>query len=131
VPWWVARRGALARGQGPGAERAPAWRCETHKAAYGPPSPSGPPCAALPQASCLITQLRGPDNLAYLILNTVMGIAPLLVAIAAQHTLVAAFRRKLRAEVVAIKTEAAQPGGGGGGGGGGGSGGAGGAEDAV
>lgn len=67
-------------------------------------------------ANCLITQLSGPDKLADLVLGMIMGIAPLVAAIAGQHLLISRFRRRLRAEVQKLAAVRAAGGGGGGGG---------------
>ena len=60
------------------------------------PSPTpflGPP--PLSQAYRLIVLLCGPNKAAAISLNLVLGIAPLLLAMAAQHLLIARFRRRI------------------------------------
>lgn len=52
---------------------------------------------------CLIVTFKGPDDLSYLILDVVLGIAPLILAMVTQHLLVFRFRRRVRAEVARLK----------------------------
>jgi hypothetical protein len=138
----LVRRGAGAGGGsgsgwgGAGPGRSPGRRARfggdwTRRARRGPralskeaPAPACPLTAPsgdhtptpLPQAYRLIVILSGPNGAADIALNLVLGIAPLVAAVAAQHTLITRFAARVRRTVARLLAERGAAAGGGRGG---------------